>query len=515
MNVAGKSLQDIYDAGSKRLEELDKGQKAQLNDITCAHLEERQGAEPASLKELESHCGELEGEIRAYLMNGIERVEKVVVAESEHTTTYIQRLVDGLALLAKKFNESISQLRETAENQLNDLSRDNEQLFKSTAEAARSQINHEGVVAIDNCHGKGMEAHQGLSKRIEESCNILLEKEDEAVAEVLTTYDTNADQLQSRFVECRKQIEEQLTDSLSKLELRSMQATEGVKSAVDQVVETADRFVFDSDVKLKERFSALLYEMSTCFDEAASCAQTDILSLHESSMADLTMKSQQLSREMDGQADGVADTCRKQSSQLQDKGNSLLTSYTNELDKRLELSKVFQQDLEKERASMVAEIWKELSEVQTRFQERLTGLSTSTLEKMRSICDESEKAIITSQHTCIADSKTHAGDKLTTIEEGSSKFIVRIRDTRDRSLDAIAKAAGASSDDTEENAAFGDGAADEAASREADSAPSDEAACCEADSAPSDEAPVLSTSGSEKRRRRTGKSSDKRGEGKK
>ena len=67
-----------------------------------------------------------------------------MLAESQHTETYIQRLVDGLALLAKKFNESISQLRETAENQLNDLSRDNEQLLKSASEATHSQINHQG-----------------------------------------------------------------------------------------------------------------------------------------------------------------------------------------------------------------------------------------------------------------------------------------------------------------------------------------------------------------------------------
>ena len=77
-----------------------------------------------------------------------------------------------------------------------------------------------------------MQAHKSISARIEESCNHLLEREDEAVGDVLTAYDTNAEQLHGRFAECNKQIEEQLTDSLSKLELRSMQATEGIKSTV-------------------------------------------------------------------------------------------------------------------------------------------------------------------------------------------------------------------------------------------------------------------------------------------
>ena len=65
MNVAGKSLQDIYDAGSKRLEELAKAQKSQLNDIASTHLDERKDTEPQALKELETRCVDLEGEIRA------------------------------------------------------------------------------------------------------------------------------------------------------------------------------------------------------------------------------------------------------------------------------------------------------------------------------------------------------------------------------------------------------------------------------------------------------------------
>src|SRR5258708_3668083 len=129
MNVAGKSLQDIYDAGSKRLEELEKGQKSQLDETTNGHLGERQKSEPETLKQLEERANELQDEIRAYLSHGLERVEKVVDAESQHTTLYIQRLVDGLSLLAKKFSESISQLRETAESQLSDQCSDNEEIF--------------------------------------------------------------------------------------------------------------------------------------------------------------------------------------------------------------------------------------------------------------------------------------------------------------------------------------------------------------------------------------------------
>ena len=466
MNVAGKSLQDIYDAGSKRLEELEKGQKSQLGDVTDAHLQELQELEPTTLKQLETKSTDLEQEIRGYLSHGLERVEKVVSSESKHTQAYVDRLVESISLLAKKFTESICQLRATADSQLSDLSQEQEQLYKSAVQSSLSELNKECAMTVDDCRKDGSGAHADVITRLDESWNKVLEKEDQSVGELLDGYDANGDQLSLRVNVSRQEIQNQLSEMLSKLELRALQATEAVKSAADRLVESADRFAFDSETKLKENFSALLQETQSAIEESASASLKEVTNLHESSMADLNMKSQELSRAMDGLAEKVTtDGCGK-SNQLQDKGKNLVGSYTDELTSRLESGKIFQQDLEKERSQMVSEIWRELSDVRSKFEDKLASLASSTLDKMRTICDDAETAIVSAQHDCISSSKAHAGDRQTSIETSSAEFVARITQTRNAALEAIAKAAGAGSEDDDAASPKGQAAqkAEEAAS---------------------------------------------------
>jgi hypothetical protein len=557
MNVAGKSLQDIYDAGSKRLEQLENSQRGQLNEATDAHLEERTKTEPEALKQLETKSGELETEINSYLAHGLERIEKAVTGESEHTKQYIGRLVDALDLLAKRFAESITELREAADGQLSDLASDNQQLYKSASQAACSQTNHQGAMAVDGCRNEGTEAHADIVGKVDKTSSDFLEAEDEVVAELLSCYDTNADQLSTKFSDCSSRITQHLKANVSSVDSRAEQAAESIKNTIERLMETSDRFAFDSDVKLKERFSTLLQESTNSIDQTAAKSIDDLVRLHESSIADLSMKSQELSRDMDSVVETVTGNAGSTSADLQDKGKKLIGSYTDELNGRLESGRIFQGELEKERAEMVAEIWKELGEVRTKFEDKLANLAKTTLEKMKKICDESEQAIVTAQHGCISDSQKHANDRQSSIEKSASEFLQRVTQTRDSALQGILKAAGAGSDqdsglpeqihddpsadggngsekaDGGDDSAKADGSSEkaDASSEKADASSEKADASSEKADASSEKADAGSekadednsdpnASGSEsgsdaRKRKRPGRNNDKRGEGKK
>lgn len=503
MNVAGKSLQDIYDAGSRRLSELEKSQKKQLGETADGHLDERKQAEPDSLKQLQERSGELEQEVRSYLTHGLERVGKVVESEATQTTKFNQCLVDGLDLLAKKFFESISQLRDAAENQLADLSSDHEQMYEASFHAADSLLTHEGTQLVDECRNEGCQTHGDLLGCVDESWQSILEQEDEVVADVLANFDSNAEQLNNKLQACQSKVDGDLSAKLSKLELRLMQATEAIRGVVDGTVEAADRHAFDSDVKLKERFSSLLYETTTSFEESSHRAVTEVANLHESSMADLTMRSQELSREMDGVVAGIAGGAADKLDKLCENGSILMSNYTNELNERRQSSETFQGELEKERADMVAEIWKELGEVKAGFETKLAAMAKTTLEKMRVVCEESEKAILKAQNACASESKQYAADKQKAIEQAATEFLARVNSTRDFALDAISKASGAGGDDWKSSEDIGSSASE--SSEEPESGEDEGNSGSTSATSPSES----------RRRRRAGKQSDKRGEGKK
>lgn len=524
MNVAGKSLQDIYDAGAKRLEELEDAQKSTMSDTTESHTQERMGLEPEALKEIEERCKDLDDEVRSYLARGLERIEKAVSSESEQTERYIVRLVESLTLLSKKFSETIGQLRETAESQLKDLASDSEQLYKSAAQSAHSQVHHDGTIALDDCRNDGTEAHGSVTSLLARSWDSVLEAEDEAIDNLTESFESNQGQVSQTFDNCKKEIDDKLSDKLSDLEIRAMQATEGIKITVERLSDIADRHAFDADVKLKERFSSLLYEMTSLFDEAASRAGGELVSLHESSMADLTMKSQELSREMDSLAESVNSAAAFKSAELQQRGGELVTSYTTELAERLLTSQVFHKELEAERAVMVEEIWKELGEVSEKFQKRMSSLSSTTLQKMKDICLEAENAIATAQEHCASDSKRVATEKQEAIDSTAREFVKRIEKSRQEALEAITRAAGDDGDsvaDDEVPMAAAQIAADQEVAAETAVAENQDsiAEAVEDTHSPTVADPTGDTvSGAAEPRRRSkksGKNNDKRGEGKK
>jgi hypothetical protein len=446
MNVSGKSLQDIYDAGAKRLEELESSQTTVLNDVTEAHLEERSRIEPESLKRLEDRTADLATEIRGFLQRGLERVEKAVASEGQESDRHIGRLVESLILLSKKFSESIGQLREAAESELSDLAADSHHLYKSHSEAVNNSLREESTTALDGSRTTGTHAEAAVADALETQWSMVYESEQDAIKDVSKTFGDSLDKLNLKALETRRGLEEIVDQKLLSLEGRLSQSSDNLRSTVENVTEQAERHAFDADVHLKEKFSSLLYEMTTSFDDSAHRAATDMAGLHEASMADLTMKAQELSREMDSLAEDVTAAGQAKTETLKHKGTGLLDNFTKELTQRLEASNIFLKEIEGERATLVSEIWQELTEVKEKFEEKLSQLAQSTLDKMQSICTEAETAVLTAQENCLTDSRNHGLSKKDGIEKETQDFLDRLSTTRQAALDAIAKAAGATPD---------------------------------------------------------------------
>lgn len=453
MNVAGKSLQDIYDAGAKRLEELESAQNGSMNEAAESHLDERMRVEPEALKRLEDKTEELEAEIRAYLQRGLERVERAVASEGQESERYIGRLVEGLVLLSKKFSESIGQLREAAESELSDLSADLQQQYRTNADGMMNRLREDSTSSLDSSRSHGTQSDASVRETVESSWRSVYESEAEAMEALTESVYENTESITHKATEARRNLEETVDHKLLTLEGKLSQANDNVKGTVDTVTEQAERHAFDADVRLKEKFSSLLYEMATSFDDSANRAAADMAGLHESSMADLTMKSQELSRDMDSLAEAVTQSSSRKSEGLQGKGSELMDQHTNDLNQRLEASNVFLKEIEAERSQMVAEIWQELTEVKNRFEEKLNELANSTLTKMKSICEEADNAIVTAQQNCLNESKNHAGSKRDAIQQETHQFIERVEGTRQAALEAIAKAAGATPNDAEDASA--------------------------------------------------------------
>jgi hypothetical protein len=445
MNVSGKkSLQDIFDEGAKRLEELAQNQKTTLGSTTEAHLDERATFEPEVLKSLEDKAGELEVQIRAHLATGLDRVEKVISAELGETERYIKSLVQNLVLLSRKFSESIDQLKQVSEFNLKNVSTDCHASFSRHSEGVASELKREGALGIGDYQSEAATASERMARAIDESllssCNYVNDTNNKLFA----AFEKHIGSVKTTMADH----EAQLTDDYEKLgqELdgRLAQARNSIETHLEQILSDSQKQSSDAESYLKQIFAALSSGSTGAFDEAAHGAVKDISDLHDSSMSNLSGKTQELSRDMDKLSAEVKGNVGQRDASTRDRGKTLMEAYTNELNDRLESSKSFHKDLESERAELVGEIWKELTDVQNKFEEKLAGLASSTLEKLRFICTEAEGAIASAQQVCINESKSNALSRQDSIQSAADEFLAKVEAKSKAALDGIRGAGGSS-----------------------------------------------------------------------
>ncbi len=443
MNVSGKSLQDIYDAGSARLEDLEKSQKSSLSATCDAHFEEKSSSEPESLKDLEESSQQLEAEIRSCLSQGLERVEKTVRLEIEDNQQYIGRLVESLGLLAKKFSESIKQLKDSTEFGIKDLSFDCEEQFRRHNERVKSDLHKQGLFALEQLKTEGMSSVQGVSEKVEES----LQQEEEQENEI-------KNRLFSAFVSYIGSVKTSLSDSLSRL--TDVFSEKGAQTAAragyleqeaneyaDRLLESAESHAADSQTRLKEAFLGLLQQCNLDSEQSASEVISQLRSQHDAGMAELNDRTRQLHRDMDELSESVSQAVAFRDQEIRSQAESAMGSFGAELRERVESGENFRRELEEERAKVVEGIWDELSAVQSRFEEKMAALARSTLEQLQNICSEAETAISSAQELCVSESRSNASSRQDVIEAAARDFLDCVSQRRASALDGIAAAAGA------------------------------------------------------------------------
>lgn len=440
MNVSGKSLQDIFDAGEKRLEELEANQKSAIEQATESHLTTHTQDEPAARKLLEDKTAQLEEELRAYLDRGLERIEKAVASEVHENEKCVKNLVEGLVLLTKKFSESVNHLKVSSGHRLADVSKDATDQHDAEANDVHTNLLRHGLSAAQQIKDTGNVAVDESQKAVEENLHTLVEDENEAKNKLFGSYFTHLSSVKTSVTYAEERIVENLSTCTKGFANFSREGQTEIKQVLERLLRGATEKTNDAEEHLQHSFKQSLDDSNGSFDYASVRAASDLESLHESSMADLSMKTQDLSRDMDSLAESIISHLADREQDLRKSGTVHMTAFTDELTRRIRSGETFRQELDDERGRLVQEIWNELEDVQTKFGEKLNALATKTLEELKSICAEAETAITTAQEGAASEFKTISGERIASIEALATVFIDRVNARKQMALDIILKA---------------------------------------------------------------------------
>lgn len=450
MNVSGKSLQDIFNSGAKKLEELETAQKETLGKTTSEHLEEHFRQEPDSLNRLEESSKELEAEVRGFLTRAMDRINRAIKTEVDENDRYIHQLVEGLVLLAKKFGEEVEQLKQASQQDLSHLSVDCEELYRRHADYINSELQKRGASSSEDLHSTGNRTLVKISAEAEHNLTVLRDEEGQSYSKLYTSFDACAKSVNGDFEKTRSKEQAGFDAGCQRMKERSEAAVKSVKEFVEGLLTEIDQQAITSRSGLSENHKNQVDEGCAAVEQSAARVSADLVALLESSMIDLSMKSQELSRDMDSLSQDVKQTVENKDRDCRRKDEATSEAFTNDLAEKLAAAKSFQQEMEQERSMLVGEIWKELNEVQKKFQEKLSNLAASTLEQLQSICTEAQQAIVVAQESCASEFEASASERQKTIQSATEEFLHRVKSRREAALSGIARAAGATVNESAE-----------------------------------------------------------------
>src|SRR5579885_2646520 len=121
MSSAGKKLQDIFDAGSSRLSELEQTQLSVLTEKASEHQAEVENFHDSSTEQTEQRADELQNSITDHMTKSVQRIQKSIEAETQETDKHLKLLLEKVANLGQKLQDSINELRESHEFKVNSL----------------------------------------------------------------------------------------------------------------------------------------------------------------------------------------------------------------------------------------------------------------------------------------------------------------------------------------------------------------------------------------------------------
>src|SRR5215471_13548686 len=124
MSVAKNKLQDIYDAGSAKLDELDRSQRDNFKETSDTNATKVSTLQTSANDQLKQRLAEVKTDINSSLERSIQKIQKVIDHDKQEIERHLKEQHNSVSALAQMLTESISEMRQAHEARLSMLRED-------------------------------------------------------------------------------------------------------------------------------------------------------------------------------------------------------------------------------------------------------------------------------------------------------------------------------------------------------------------------------------------------------
>lgn len=441
MSVAGKKLQDIYDAGAKRLAEMDRSQRSLMGKSVDASLESSKSLGDESTNQLQQRSKECESDVQATLTKTMQQIQQVIDAESLETENRLAVLKDNISALSKKLHDSILEMKQQHDARLNVVSEDVANLCEREFDNASAELHIQDYSSAKTLKVQNTFLLNTFQQKLDHG---LLETRGEerqitvriskSFLQSVNTIDTHTsawtEKLSQSFDTHSKALEEQFTSGDGDLE-----------NLIGELVSDVDKQAVELQQKIHEHFEHVSFELKDKSSGKLDDLMSELKSAQKHSSEDLAKLLKELTGELESACEVSYQRLRQTAIDLKGRVNTAIDSVEDECGKRREISLGLKRDLEEKARVLIDGVKKELAELHSSFEQRLKKLIAKSAQDLNNICAEAEGAISTAQSDCEGQFKTLSDRAKDQIQTKLSDLLLRIKRQQDLALEEVVKVA--------------------------------------------------------------------------
>ena len=442
MSGTGRSLQDIYDAGSKRLDELEQTQKQALELAGGQSVEELSSIESSVMQRMEKSLQDLEGEVRNYLDKALEGVKAAATTEVEENKRFLERLQEALKLTSNSLSEDVKHLKESLTARANSSIENNLLLQQRFLEQATGILKADGALSAAQLKEQSQSCLAEFEVENSHLVMTVLDKNINLPAAFFAEFAKNIANVERRMNECMQALGSRGAEICADLSNDTTEIQASLDTSLQHIQGTLDEAFIASDAKLSAQCEHALAEALAHQESMAQQLASEIQNSPQLSGSSVTDKLNNLRTDTDKLLEQVRQLITDVDFGVRSNSSKLSEEFEESLQTRMENAREHHKLVGEERAQLMERIGGDLREIESGFQTRLSELAQKCLGRLSTVCVDAELAIVSAHDNCAAEFKNVSSAQERAIEEKTQAILSEIESLSANAILAIKMAAG-------------------------------------------------------------------------
>lgn len=441
MSVAGKKLQDIYDAGAQKLSELERSQRSLMKSQVDGALDAGTTLASDAGKQLQKRATDCRVEIEETLHKTVDQIEKVIESETLGTQKRLSSLKDNIASLTRQLKDSVDELKESHLSRLNVVSEDVAHLCDREFDNASSELHIQDYSSAKTLKVQNTFVLNTFQQKLDHGLLETRGEEKQINSRISKTFLQSVNMIDTQTASWLEKLSQAFDNHSEELESQFKTGDSSLAEDMKALSTELDKFAQDLEQRIHEYFERVSFSFKDTGEERSKQLVEEINQTHKTAADDLSKLTRELAGQLDSNCDSVAASLRQTASDLKSKVDNSVSSVESECKKRSESSLALKKELEGKAQDLTNAIRAELSLLNNNFEKRLKSLVESSAKELGAICSEAETSISTAQGDCESQFKALSTKAKEQIQNKLSEILLRIKRQQDAALDEVRKVA--------------------------------------------------------------------------